>query len=64
MNPKAHSCLFLFLPLFLFFSSPDLLAESPALGELEFSLLDANGLEVKSQDYKGVPLFIAFGAAW
>ena len=123
MNPKAHSCLFLSLSLFLFFSSPDLLAESPgipgddaprvvsivpkngvtdvdsgldeikitfsepmlvtfktrgkgakkkktgkgdlpSLGELEFSLLDANGLEVKSQDYKGVPLFIAFGAAW
>jgi hypothetical protein len=36
----------------------------PSLGKLEFSLLDANGLKVESQDYKGVPLFIAFGAAW
>jgi hypothetical protein len=36
----------------------------PSLGKLEFSLLDANGLAVESQDYKGVPLFIAFGAAW
>jgi hypothetical protein len=35
-----------------------------SLGKLEFSLLDAHGLEVESQDYRGVPLFIAFGAAW
>ena len=31
MKPKAHSCLFLSLSLFLFFSSPDLLAESPGI---------------------------------
>ncbi|MHC4618283.1 MAG: hypothetical protein ACYTEQ_11085 [Planctomycetota bacterium] len=32
--------------------------------ELEFSLHDAFGREVQSQDYKGVPVFLEFGACW
>ena len=39
-------------------------SELPDLGKIEFSLLDTNGLKVESADYKGVPLFIVFGAAW
>ncbi|UCG58284.1 MAG: hypothetical protein JSU70_02020 [Phycisphaerales bacterium] len=32
--------------------------------ELEFSLMDSYGREVSSQDYKGVPIFLEFGACW
>jgi hypothetical protein len=31
---------------------------------LEFSLMDSYGREVSSQDYKGVPIFLEFGACW
>jgi len=31
---------------------------------LEFSLQDAFGREVRSQDYSGVPVFLEFGACW
>ena len=31
---------------------------------LEFSLYDSYGRKVSSQDYKGVPLFLEFGACW
>jgi hypothetical protein len=31
---------------------------------LEFSLVDSYGREVSSQDYKGVPIFLEFGACW
>jgi len=33
-------------------------------GKLEFSLMDSYGREVSSQDYKGVPIFLEFGACW
>ncbi|MFH2002527.1 MAG: Ig-like domain-containing protein, partial [Planctomycetota bacterium] len=36
----------------------------PSLGKAEFSFEDSNGMEIRSADYKGVPLFITFGAAW
>jgi hypothetical protein len=36
----------------------------PSLGKAEFTLSDVNGFELKSQDFRGVPLFIVFGAAW
>ncbi len=32
--------------------------------KLEFSLTDSFGREVSSQDYKGVPVFLEFGACW
>ncbi|MEN6306902.1 MAG: hypothetical protein ABFD91_04030 [Anaerohalosphaeraceae bacterium] len=32
--------------------------------QIEFSLTDSYGRQVKSQDYKGVPLFLEFGACW
>lgn len=32
--------------------------------KLEFSLTDSYGREVSSQDYKGVPIFLEFGACW
>ena len=32
--------------------------------KLEFSLMDSYGREVSSQDYKGVPIFLEFGACW
>ncbi|HUW19203.1 MAG TPA: hypothetical protein VMW16_07875 [Sedimentisphaerales bacterium] len=32
--------------------------------ELEFSLPDIFGRRVHSQDYKGVPVFLEFGACW
>ena len=32
--------------------------------KLEFSLMDSYGREVNSQDYKGVPIFLEFGACW
>jgi hypothetical protein len=32
--------------------------------QLEFSLFDSFGRQVSSQDYKGVPLFLEFGACW
>jgi|GEM_PF-2869258 len=35
-----------------------------SLGRMPFDVADVNGLEVTSQDYKGVPLFLVFGAAW
>jgi protocatechuate 3,4-dioxygenase beta subunit len=39
--------------------------EVAQIGEqLEFSLPDAFGHEVRSQDYKGVPVFLEFGACW
>ena len=31
---------------------------------LEFRLHDAMGREVQSQDYRGRPLFLEFGACW
>jgi hypothetical protein len=31
---------------------------------LEFSLHDSYGRKVTSQDYKGVPVFLEFGACW
>ena len=31
---------------------------------LRFSLPDAFGRVVRSQDYKGVPIFLEFGACW
>lgn len=43
-----------------------LLACSPAFAArtLEFQLHDAWGREVRSQDYKGRPIFLEFGACW
>lgn len=35
-----------------------------AAAQLEFSLSDSCGRQVKSQDYTGVPLFLEFGACW
>ena len=35
-----------------------------AQDELSFRLQDAQGREVRSQDYKGVPVFLEFGACW
>lgn len=32
--------------------------------KLEFSLMDSYGRRVSSQDYKGVPIFLEFGACW
>lgn len=32
--------------------------------KLEFSLMDSYGREISSQDYKGVPVFLEFGACW
>jgi cytochrome oxidase Cu insertion factor (SCO1/SenC/PrrC family) len=32
--------------------------------KLEFSLVDSYGRQVSSQDYKGVPVFLEFGACW
>jgi cytochrome oxidase Cu insertion factor (SCO1/SenC/PrrC family) len=32
--------------------------------KLEFSLIDSYGRQVSSQDYKGVPIFLEFGACW
>jgi cytochrome oxidase Cu insertion factor (SCO1/SenC/PrrC family) len=29
-----------------------------------FDLLDANGVRVRSEDYRGTPLFLVFGACW
>ena len=31
---------------------------------LQFDLHDAQGRQVRSQDYKGRPLFLEFGACW
>jgi len=31
---------------------------------IEFQLHDVQGREVRSQDYKGRPLFLEFGACW
>lgn len=31
---------------------------------LDFSLYDSYGRKVTSQDYKGVPVFLEFGACW
>ncbi|MHC4458273.1 MAG: hypothetical protein ACYS0I_14540 [Planctomycetota bacterium] len=38
----------------------------PLIGKekLAFSLPDAFGRQVHSQDYKGVPVFLEFGACW
>lgn len=38
--------------------------EEPAGPKVEFDLEDVQGLRVRSQDYRGVPIFLAFGAAW
>ncbi len=35
-----------------------------AAEKLEFRLHDASGREVRSQDYKGRPIFLEFGACW
>jgi len=32
--------------------------------KLDFKLYDAFGREVRSDDYKGVPVFFEFGACW
>ncbi|MHC4325918.1 MAG: hypothetical protein ACYSUX_16735 [Planctomycetota bacterium] len=38
--------------------------ETYKVEKLEFSLMDSYGREVSSQDYKGVPVFLEFGACW
>ena len=40
-------------------------AGKPVTNEkLEFSLMDSYGRLVCSRDYKGVPIFLEFGACW
>lgn len=40
-------------------------ADEPVKAEkFEFSLMDSYGRLVCSQDYKGVPIFLEFGACW
>ncbi|MBU0754309.1 MAG: Ig-like domain-containing protein [Planctomycetes bacterium] len=39
-------------------------SKTAVLGKIDFNLEDAHGLRLCSRDYKGVPLFITFGAAW
>jgi protocatechuate 3,4-dioxygenase beta subunit len=39
-------------------------SRAPAGDRLEFTLYDAFGRQVRSQDYKGVPIFLEFGACW
>ena len=41
-----------------------LLLKAEKAEKLEFSLMDSFGREVSSQDYKGVPIFLEFGACW
>lgn len=44
---------------------PKAVKTNPADGDkLEFDLLDCFGRRVTSQDYKGVPIFLEFGACW
>ena len=38
--------------------------EPVKIEKLEFSLMDSYGREVSSQDYRGVPIFLEFGACW
>lgn len=35
-----------------------------SLGKMPFDLVDVNGMSVSHRDYKGVPIFMAFGPAW
>ena len=37
---------------------------SSSAENIEFSLMDSFGREVCSQDYRGVPIFLEFGACW
>jgi hypothetical protein len=45
--------------LICFFAGASLQAKT-----LEFSLFDSYGRKITSQDYKGVPIFLEFGACW
>ena len=38
--------------------------ETYKVEKLEFSLMDSYGRQISSQDYKGVPIFLEFGACW
>jgi hypothetical protein len=38
--------------------------EAYKVEKLEFSLMDSYGRLVSSTDYKGVPIFLEFGACW
>jgi len=60
MKTKAHIYWMSFALIFvcLIFALP-LEAE-----KVEFSLMDSYGRQVSSQDYKGVPIFLEFGACW
>ena len=49
----------------LFVTTALLLAHSVLADEvLEFEMADVYGRVVSSQDYKGVPVFLEFGACW
>ena len=47
-----------------FISACLLLTGSLQASALEFSLYDSYGRKVTSQDYKGIPVFLEFGACW
>ena len=55
MNPLKKTCFALALIL---------AAHSLEAKTLKFSLFDSYGRKVTSQDYKGVPIFLEFGACW
>lgn len=40
------------------------LVQAAQADKLEFNLVDTHGRRVTSQDYKGVPIFLEFGACW
>jgi cytochrome oxidase Cu insertion factor (SCO1/SenC/PrrC family) len=50
--------------IFVLFLKANRANETYKAEKLEFSLMDSYGREVSSQDYKGVPIFLEFGACW
>jgi cytochrome oxidase Cu insertion factor (SCO1/SenC/PrrC family) len=50
--------------IFVFLLKANKANETYKAEKLEFSLMDSYGRQVSSQDYKGVPIFLEFGACW
>ena len=50
--------------IFIFLLKANKANETYKAEKLEFYLMDSYGRQVSSQDYKGVPIFLEFGACW
>ncbi len=64
ITATRHAMSVAFGTMLLLVTSAPASAQNRAADKLTFTLQDANGREVQSQDYVGTPVLIEFGACW